>query len=175
MSLKGIFRTYNLYLLFAGLLSGAMIFAPLAYASNFESYSHVTIYGAWIKVEYPNIDGSQAVAFKELLKLPLNLIYVVISSFLSLATFFLFLYNKEFAKKRKWLWYGFSLAVVQLLVAALLRIFASVFLPDIEVVGNMESGFLREYLLHFFILYFLYRSAVRMKIQDLKDQAKIKQ
>lgn len=167
MAFKGIFKTHNLYLAMAGMLSAAMIFAPIAYASNYESLSHVTIFGSWITIDRPLIEGSKAVEFRYLFQLPLNMVYVAISAALAGGLGFLALYNRDLSKKRKWLWWASGLAVLQVLFAILIRIFASVFLDNIESVDNMEFGFMREVYFHLFIIYFLFRATIRMKRVEL--------
>ncbi len=167
MAFKGIFKTHNLYLAFAGILSAAMIFAPLAYASNYESLSHVTIYGAWLSIDYPLVEGSKAVEYRYLLQLPLNICYVLVSGVLAGGLGFLAIYNRDLSKKRKWLWWASGLAVLQVIFAVLIRIFASVFLDDIESIDNMQVGFMREVLFHLFIIYFLFRASIRLKRVEL--------
>ena len=172
MASRSIFKTYNLYLVFTSLLSAAMNFAPLAFAVNYESFQRVTIYGAWATVGKRIAQGGTDFTVSYFYQLPLNFAYVLISATLSLGALFLVFYNSDLKKKRKWVTYGLGLLILQVILTVLIRVFASVFLADIVSPDNMESGFMREVLLHLFLLYFIFRGIIRIKKEELAHQEK---
>lgn len=152
------FSGVNLYLALSGLLSGAMIFAPLAYASNFAIGHHASIYGGFVVLEQNLGHGMINAQTLELFQLPFHIPYVLCAVLALLACLGICFYNSDGAKKRLWVGRALILAFVHFLLGALLRFLGSVHVDAGHAGAEVVSGFQREYLLHLFILYFLWRA-----------------
>lgn len=166
MSARGLFSIGNLYILLATCLGAALVFAPLAYAFNFESSTNAMIHGSWVEVEHELLQGSQRVEFISLGKLPLQWLFVLCSVCLSVAGAFSLIYQKQTEKQRTWLKRMLILAICQVLIAVVIRIFAYQMLDAVEKSQDLETGFLREFLLHFFVIYFVWRAMRRFSAKQ---------
>ena len=76
-----LFRAANIHLVLAGLLSGAMLFAPIAFASNFSANVHASIYGTWVVLDQDVGAGVDFVTKRYLFQLPLHLPYAILGGF----------------------------------------------------------------------------------------------
>lgn len=153
-----LFRIANLYLVMAGLLSGALLFAPLAYASNFTMRVHASIYGTWVVMDKDMGSGVDFVSTRYLLQVPLHWPYAVLGATLCLGLIVIAFFNRDDFRKlkraRRMLWLG----GLHVLAGALLRVFALQYVGTDTASHNLEAGFQREFLLHFFVLYFIWRA-----------------
>jgi predicted outer membrane lipoprotein len=157
-----LFRAINVYLLLAGCMSLAMIFAPLAFASNFHDNVHASIYGSWITIEHEMVEGANQIEWLAFYKLPFNLVYSLVSlscGFYLLAAMF---YNHDDQQKRKRVLRAFIFVFFQLVFAVVLRLLARQFVGTSPDARDMESGFQREFYLHLFSLYFIYRCSRKL-------------
>ena len=151
-------RGVNLYLGLAGALSGAMLFAPIAFASNYATGRHATIYGAWVAIEQSVGQGVTAPSSLALLELPLHIPYALMGAIGMLGAWVLCFINRNGEAKLLWMGRVFMLAFVCMLWAVLLRYLGSSHVASDGGLDALDSGFQREFLLHPFILYFLWRA-----------------
>ncbi len=152
------FRGVNLYLGLAGLLSGAMLFAPIAFASNYATGLHVTIYGTWIEFEQSLGQGVTAPWSLALTEAPLHIPYALMGAIGLLGALVLCFINRKGEAKLIWMGRFFILAFVCMLWAVLLRYMDSSYVVSEGALSSLDSGFQREFLLHLFILYFMWRA-----------------
>ncbi len=158
MAAGRLFRGVNLYLVVAGLLSGAMIAAPIAYASNYAAGLHATIYGGWLVLEESLGHGIALPHTIGLLALPLQIPYVILAAAGCLLALMLCFYNRDLERKQLWISRGLYLGLAHLLCGVLIRFMAINHVGESSLPDALDAGFQREFLLHFFILYFLWRS-----------------
>lgn len=157
MAAGKIWRTGNLYLLLAGALSVALLFAPLAYASNFAAHLHASIYGSWVEVEHSLGHGVIFARHHWLPGLPLHYPYVVLGGMAALWGIMAVLAGdagKQAARIRTMRY----LALGHLLFGIVLRLLATSHVGDSDLPGAVTAGFQREFLLHGFVLYFQWRA-----------------
>jgi ABC-type Fe3+-siderophore transport system permease subunit len=171
--IKGkLFRAANIYLLMAGLLSAALLFAPLAYASNYSSKIHASIYGTWVFLDHDMGAGMDDIRHRYLLQLPLHWPYALMGAALAVLLVMLAFYNRDGEQKKKWGRFLLIGVMVQIGFGVLLRVFALNHVGDSNFESSLESGFQREFLLHFFVLYFVWRFLRRLQIEKYKRQKK---
>lgn len=151
-------RGVNLYLAAAGLLSAAMLFAPIAYASNFAAGLHATVYGAWVNLEHSLGHGVTTSTTLTLLKLPFQIPYAILAVLACLLAWVLVFVNANAERKHTWIGRALILAAVHLMSGALVRYMATGYVGETDLPGGLEAGFQREFLLHLFVLYFLWRA-----------------
>ncbi|HEX2898154.1 MAG TPA: hypothetical protein VHS96_00390 [Bacteroidia bacterium] len=153
-----LFRAANIHLVLAGLLSGAMLFAPIAYASNFSERIHASLYGSWVVLDRDMGAGVDFVTTRYLPQLPLHYPYAILGAVLFCWLLALVWLNRDDVRKQKALRLIFGLAVLHAGFGALIRFMALLHVGDGHVADSLDAGFQREYLFHFFVLYFLWRS-----------------
>lgn len=168
MAAGKLFRGANLYLALAGLLSGAMLFAPIAFASNFASGLHATVYGSWLVLEQSLGHGVTTASSRTILQLPLQMPYAALAVIGCLLSWILVFVNANGERKHVWIGRAMMLALVHLFWGALVRYLATTYVGTASLAADIEGGFQREFLLHFFILYFLWR-AWRKQADALKE------
>jgi hypothetical protein len=165
-----LFRAANIYLVMAGVLSAALLFAPIAYASNFSTKVHASIYGTWVVLNHDLGSGVDDIRTRYLLQLPLHYPYALLGAGLALSLVALAFYNRDPDQKRKWVRILMLMAVVQAGFAVLLRVFAMSHVGSSPFESNLESGFQREILLHFFVWYFVWRCMRRLRKERRRRQ-----
>ncbi len=153
-----LFRAANIHLVLAGLLSGAMLFAPIAFASNFSANVHASIYGTWVVLDQDVGAGVDFVTKRYLFQLPLHLPYAILGGLVCFWLLAMVWINRDDISKRKALRSIFALAVLHAGFGILIRLFATNHVGQATNELSLESGFQREYFLHLFILYFIWRS-----------------
>jgi hypothetical protein len=158
MAAGRLFRGVNLYLVMAGLLSGAMIAAPIAYASNYAAGLHATVYGGWLVLEESLGHGIALPHTIGLLQLPLQIPYVILAAVGCLLALILVFYNRDLERKQLWIGRGLYLGLAHLLSGMLVRYLATSHVGESSLPDALDAGFQREFLLHLFILYFLWRA-----------------
>lgn len=158
MSKGRLFRRANAFLFLATCLSGALLVAPIAYASNYTAKVHAEIYGTWVRIDRDMGDGVDAVSFRHIWQLPLHWPYAIIGLALTFTLFRAMFTNANDFEKLHRARRGFWLAVLYGLCAVLIRAFALNIVGKEALPDQLESGFLREMLFIFFILYFIYRA-----------------
>lgn len=142
----------------SGVLSFALLFAPLAYASNFASKIHASIYGTWVVLDKDMGSGVDFVTKRFVWEMPLHYPYALLGLTLSVLLFRLVLVNRDDVKKQKQAKVLLYLALLQLGFAVLLRVFATQHVMPANLDSDLvEAGFQREILLHLFVFYFIWR------------------
>jgi hypothetical protein len=167
MNVGRLWRVANLYLCLSGLLSGAMAFAPIAYASNFTAGIHASIYGAWVEIETSMGHGVSLSSKLGLLELPMHMPYAAMAGIGCLGCLVLVFINRNAERKQLWIGRAIMLAFLHLLWGGLMRMLAGSHVGYSDLPDSMDIGFQREYLLHFFVLYFLWR-AWRRQAEGIK-------
>jgi hypothetical protein len=167
-----LFRAANIYLVMAGVLSAALLFAPLAYASNYSSKIHASIYGTWVVLDHDMGSGMDDIRHRYLLQLPLHFPYAILGAALAILFILLAFYNRDDARKKKWGRILLGMVALQIGFGVLLRVFALNHVGSSSFASSLESGFQREFLLHFFVLYFVWRFLRRLRIEAYRRQKK---
>jgi hypothetical protein len=163
MNAGRLFCIANLYLLMAGLLCVAMLFAPLAYASNFPAKIHASVYGVWVVVDKDMGSGANLVTRLGLASLPFHIPYALTGLVSALGLSGLVFYNRDLDRKLKGAFYLLTVVIVQLVSAVVIRILAVQHVGGNGYGPGIESGFHREIVLWFFVLYFLWRCIRRLR------------
>jgi hypothetical protein len=163
MNAGRLFCVANLYLLMAGLLSGALLFAPLAYASNFPAKIHASVYGLWVVVDKDMGSGVNLVTPLGLASLPFHFPYAVTGLVSALGLSGLVFYNRDLERKQKGVFYLLVVVIAQLVSAVVIRMLALQHVGGTGYGSGIESGFQREFVLLFFVLYFLWRCIRRLR------------
>jgi hypothetical protein len=152
------FSGTNLYLASAGLLSGAMLFAPIAYASNFAAGIHASIYGAWVQLETSMGHGVSLPTTIPLFDLPWHLPYAALGLVGLICCLVLCFINKAGERKQLWIGRCIMAAFGQMFWGVLLRMMAGNHVGYSALPDSIDIGFQREMVLHLFIIYFLWRA-----------------
>jgi hypothetical protein len=158
MTAGRLFRAANIHLVLAGLLSGAMLFAPIAFASNFSANVHASLYGTWVVLDQDLGAGVNFVTTRYLFQVPLHLPYAILGGLVCFWLLAMVWINRDDVSKRKALRSIFGLAVLHAGFGVLIRLFATSHVGVSTNELSLESGFQREFLFHLFILYFIWRS-----------------
>lgn len=153
-----LFRGANLYLVLAGLLSAAMLLAPIAYSSNYSTGLHATIYGTWAKLDQSMGHGVNFIRTRHLWELPYNIAYAILGVLSFVVCVVVAFSNRNEEHKHTWIGRALMVAFAHLISGILLRYMGAGLVGTSPVSDGLDSGFQREFLFHLFIIYFLWRA-----------------
>lgn len=150
--MKKIFRAPHLLMLLAATLNGVMLFAPVAYASNFRSNIYAEVYGSWVNV----VKALEPQSKPELIWFYEDIFLLLYSAFAVLGAgwlLFILFFQKGDAAKVKILPSATVVQLIHLGFGVLLYFHADSFV-GVAAPEYLESSFQRELSLHVFIILF---------------------
>lgn len=162
MGLRKVFRAPHLLLLLAACLCAAMVFAPIAYSMNFRNNINVEVYGSWMQMENL-LEGTtnkvQTIYFYEDFFV---FVYAFLSAFAAGFLLFILFLSRDNVQRTRRLVYANALLFLHIAWGLAIYFHASDSFGKIDP-QYIESGFQREFMLHFFILMFTWMAKVRYR------------
>lgn len=171
MNLRRIFRAQNLYLLFALGINISLLFAPLAYAANYDKSIFAWLYGSRIVIEDANPWAGTAnfehVSWNEDALLGT---FSALLLLMALILAFTILFNADDQKKFRLMLYSLAGLGIQIVLAIALRSGLESYVgqaspADIE--SHLEAQF---YLLFFPIIFCLWAMSRNRKFRDKTEE-----
>lgn len=154
---RRIFRSSHWLLLLATLLTLALLFAPVTYASNFSTNVYAELHGTWGTVENTLLSGPGRWVTYTCFEDPLHLLYAAVTLASLLFLTYAVVLGGHDERRARLCGFGVLFVLGQIGASLLLWLHVTSYvgaaLPE-----NLESGLNREWAFHLFILLFLLRS-----------------